>query len=63
METSSRSMPWVRRPAAKRSVSSALRPGDGQDDGLRRDGRDELIPGLLAALLDAAARQAVRLAG
>lgn len=56
-------MPWVRRPAAKRSVSSALRPGDSQDDGLRRDGRDELIPGLLAALLDAAARQAVRLAG
>ncbi|MDQ0711562.1 DNA-binding transcriptional ArsR family regulator [Streptomyces luteogriseus] len=37
--------------------------GTAKMNGLRRDDLDELFPGLLAALLDAAARQAVRLAG
>jgi hypothetical protein len=32
-------------------------------NGLRRDELDELFPGLMGALLAAAARQAVRLAG
>ncbi|MFJ7176269.1 ArsR/SmtB family transcription factor [Streptomyces massasporeus] len=37
--------------------------GTAKMNGLRRDDLDELFPGLLDALLDAAARQAARLGG